>query len=84
MDLNNFYKKEEKPNQTPLTDETFTNMMIQRDEWEDKRTNRKLNQGTFTNIWLFIIAMYCLFELIKEIIPIIAGITLIQKILEWF
>lgn len=65
-----------------LSEETFINMSIQRDEWEDKRTNRKLNQGTFTNIWLFIIAMYCLYNMLKEIIPLILGISIIKELLS--
>ena len=63
-----------------LTNDTFEKMMIQRDEWEDTRNNKRLNQGTFTNIWLFIIAIYCLFNLIKEIIPIILSIKFLADL----
>lgn len=64
----------------PLTNHVYESMNIQRDEWEDKRNNKRLNQGTFTNIWLFIIAMYCLWEIIKDILPIIMGYGLIESL----
>ena len=65
---------------TPVTNETYVQMNIQRDEWEDKRNNKRLNQGTFTNLWLFIIAFYCLWEIAKDIIPIILGYQLLEQL----
>lgn len=65
---------------TPVTNETYVQMNIQRDEWEDKRNNKRLNQGTFTNLWLFIIALYCLWEIVKDILPIILGYKLFEQL----
>lgn len=64
----------------PLTNHIYESMNIQRDEWEDKRNNKRLNQGTFTNVWLFIIAMYCLWEIAKDIIPLIAGVSIFESL----
>ena len=50
---------ERDPN-APFTNNIYESVNIQRDEWEDKRNNKRLNQGSFTNLWLFIIAFYCL------------------------
>lgn len=76
-------------NESQLTNETFErimteymNLKAEYEEVENQRTDHKLNQLSYTNLWLFIIAMYCLFRLIVEIIPIILQLALVQYVIE--
>lgn len=76
-------------NDSQLSNETFERIMkdymdlkIEYEEVENQRTDHKLNQLSWTNTWLFIIAMYCLFRLIIEITPIILSFAFVQYILN--
>ena len=75
--------------QQPLDNENFSrimrdymNLLEEYEEVENQRTDHKLSQLSWTNTWLFIIALYCLFKLITELAPFILGASLIQKLLS--
>lgn len=83
-------KTQNETNKTPLTNETFErimkeyiNLKTEYEEVENQRTDHRLNQLSYTNTWLFIIAMYCLFRFVSEIIPIILQITFIQYAINY-
>lgn len=78
-------------NNNPLSDETFKEaikqlieLKIEYEEVENQRTDHKLNQRSYTNLWLFIIALYCLWELLKDIIPLILASKFISYTTQLF
>ncbi len=53
---------------TPVTNSTFIEKMTYLDKKEDSRTDYRSNQHSWTNFFLFIIALYCIIQLIREFI----------------
>lgn len=67
-------------NKQPLNNETFREIMADIDQNENTRTDDLIRQRRWTNLWLFIIAMYCLIQIIIKIVPLLLGIYTLETL----
>lgn len=67
-------------NKQPLNNETFREIMADIDLNENTRTDDLIRQRRWTNLWLFIIAMYCISQILLKIIPVLLGLKAIEAI----